>query len=55
MCVEEAVTIGTRLIWMQMGIVNEPAAKLAREAGIAVIMDECIRVRHAKLKRQGKL
>ena len=53
--VEEAVTIGTRLIWMQMGIVNEPAAKLAREAGIAVIMDECIRVRHAKLKRQGKL
>lgn len=53
--VEEAVTIGTRLIWMQLGIINEPAAKLAREAGIPVIMDECLRVRHKTLKRQGKL
>ena len=53
--VEEAVTIGTRLIWMQSGIINEPAAKLAREAGIPVIMDECLRVRHKTAKRQGKL
>lgn len=53
--VEEAIAIGTRLIWMQLGIVDETSAQLAREAGIPVIMDECLRVRHQALKAQGKL
>ena len=53
--VAEAIAIGARLIWMQLGIANDPAAKLAREAGIAVVMDQCLRVEHKALKRQGKL
>jgi predicted CoA-binding protein len=53
--VEEAVEIGTRLVWMQLGVTNEEAAQLARDAGIAVVMDECLRIRHKEMKRQGKL
>ena len=35
-------------VWMQLGIVNEEAAKKARVAGIAVVMDACIRTEHRK-------
>jgi predicted CoA-binding protein len=53
--VEEAVEIGARLVWMQLGVTSEEAAKLARDAGIPVVMDECLRVKHKEWKRQGKL
>lgn len=53
--VEEAVEIGTRLVWMQLGVINVEAAQLARDAGIAVVMDECLRVKHKEWRRQGKL
>lgn len=52
--VEEAVEIRTKLIWMQVGVVNEEAAALARRAGIPVVMDRCLRVEHAKVKRQRR-
>ncbi len=38
------------VIWMQQGIVNEEAAKVAREAGLKVIMDKCIMVEHKGLR-----
>lgn len=38
-----------KAVWMQQGIVNEEAAQLAREKGIQVIMDRCIKVDHADL------
>lgn len=38
-----------RAIWMQQGIVNESAAKLARKKGLFVVMDRCIKVDHANL------
>ena len=53
--VEEAIQIGARLIWMQLGVTNEEAAQRAREANIPVVMDECIKVKHKRLSRQLQL
>ena len=41
-----------RVIWMQVGIVNEEAAKTAREAGLTVIMDKCIMAEHHCLTKE---
>ena len=47
--VEQAVNIGAKVVWMQEGIVNKEAAAFAREAGLTVIMDRCLKVDHAEL------
>ena len=47
--VEEAIKIGVISIWMQDGIEDSNAAKIATEAGIMLIMDDCIYRQH-KLK-----
>jgi predicted CoA-binding protein len=39
---EEAVTIGARALWLQLGIVSEEAASIAQRAGLVVVMDMCI-------------
>jgi hypothetical protein len=44
--VREAIAAGAGVVWMQQGIINEPAARLAEENGLTVIMDRCISVDH---------
>jgi predicted CoA-binding protein len=39
--VEEAIRLGAKTIWMQLGVINEQAAALARAAGLTVIMNRC--------------
>lgn len=46
---QEAVKAGAKALWLQMGIVNEQAAETARNGGLKVVMDRCIKVEHAKL------
>jgi uncharacterized protein len=50
---EEAVKLKPKALWLQQGIVSEEAAALAKQHGIEVIMDLCIKVDHALL-RVGK-
>jgi uncharacterized protein len=47
--VDDAIKAGAKVIWMQEGIVHEEAAEKARQAGLQVVMDTCMRVAHRTL------
>lgn len=53
--VEEAVRIGAKMVWMQEGIVHQRAAARARQAGLKVVMNRCLRVEHERLLQKGTL
>lgn len=46
--VEDAIAIGAQVVWMQFGIVHEQAASRARSMGLEVVMDQCMKVEHAR-------
>ena len=46
---KDAVAAGAKALWMQSGVVNEEAAAYAREHGLVVVMDRCIKVDYASL------
>jgi len=47
--VDDAIAMGAKVLWMQLGIVNEAAAHTARKAGLEVVMDRCIKIEYARL------
>jgi uncharacterized protein len=44
----EAVKIGAKCLWCQFTVINEEGARIAEEGGLAVVMDRCIKVEHAR-------
>src|SRR3990170_7644614 len=48
--VDEAIAINAKVVWMQEGIINEEAAAKARDAGIEVVMDRCMKKEYIRLK-----
>jgi len=47
--VDEAIAIGARIIWMQLGVIDEEAGQRARNAGLTVVMDRCPAIEYRRL------
>ena len=45
---EEAVAIKAGTLWCQFGVINEEGARIAADGGLTVIMDRCLKVKHAR-------
>ena len=46
---EDAIAIGAKVLWQQLGVRNEEAARKARGAGLDTVMDRCVKIEHARL------
>ena len=45
----QAIQIGAKAVWLQLGIVSEEAKEIARQAGIDFVMNRCVKIEHARL------
>lgn len=45
---QEAIDVGAKALWLQLGSWNEDAAALAQSAGLSVVMDRCVKIEHAR-------
>jgi predicted CoA-binding protein len=48
---QEAIDAGARCLWLQLGVVNWEAARIAHDAGLAVVMDRCTAIEHRRTRR----
>lgn len=46
---QEAITKGAKALWMQLGIRNDEAARIASDAGLDVVVDRCVKIEHARI------
>lgn len=49
---EQAVSIGAKALWLQLGVRHDKAAEKARQAGLIVVQDLCLKIEHARLMRK---
>ena len=46
---DQAIAVGAKTLWMQLGVINSAAADKARAAGLEVVMDRCVKIEHGRL------
>jgi hypothetical protein len=46
---DQAIAIGAKVLWQQLGVKNEQAAAKARAAGLEAVMDRCVKIEHGRL------
>jgi predicted CoA-binding protein len=51
---EEAVAVGASCLWLQLGVVNWEGAKIAADAGLAVVMDRCTAIEWRKVRARAR-